>query len=153
LRLLGWIYSIINASKKKEAWPTHVQPLDWIPVDALAEGIATVVNSPRNESRMQVDNMVHPNPAPWSLLLATLRARSGFNVRELSLPHWLELFEPQKMKVFNFLEVGGHGREYDMVYENGNASKLLPSLPPITMGLLERWLKGWDMELNQMTKL
>jgi hypothetical protein len=57
------------------------------------------------------------------------------------------------MKVFNFLEVGGHGREYDMVYENGNASKLLPSLPPITMGLLERWLKGWDMELNQMTKL
>jgi hypothetical protein len=146
LRLLGWIYSIINASKKKEAWPTHVQPLDWIPADALAEGIATVVNSPRNESRMQVDNMVHPNPAPWSLLLATLRARFG-------LPHWLVLFEPQKMKVFNFLEVGGHGREYDIVYENGNALKLLPSLAPIAMDQLEHQLKGWNLQSNRTVKL
>jgi thioester reductase-like protein len=149
----GWIYSIINASKKKEAWPTHVQPLDWIPVDALAEGIATIVNSPRNENRMQVYNMVHPNPASWSLLLATLRVRFGMRVAEISLPRWLELFEPEGMKLFNFLKVGGRGREYDMVYENGNALKVLPSLAPITMDQLEQWLTGWDLELNRTAKL
>jgi thioester reductase-like protein len=143
----GWIYSIINASKKKEAWPTHVQPLDWIPVDALAEGIATITTSQQCEKRMlQVYNMVHPNPAPWSLLSATLRMRFGLRFRELSLPHWLELFEPKRMKLFEFLQVGGHGREYDMVYENENALKVLPSIAPITMDQLERWLTGWNLQ-------
>jgi thioester reductase-like protein len=149
----GWIYSIINASKKKEAWPTHVQPLDWIPVDALAEGIATIVSSQQNENRIQVYNMVHPNPAPWSLLLATLRVKFGLRVIELSLPRWLELFEPQRMKLFDFLKVGGYGREYDMAYENGNARKVLPYLAPITMEQLEYWLTGWNLQLNRMTKL
>jgi thioester reductase-like protein len=149
----GWIYSIINASNKKKAWPAHVQPLDWIPVDALAEGIATVVNNPRNENRMQVYNMVHPNPAPWSLLLATLRTRLDMRVEEVSLPRWLALFEPQRMKLFNFLKVGGHGREYNMEYENGNALKVLPSLAPITMDQLEHWLTGWNLQWNRIAKL
>jgi thioester reductase-like protein len=150
----GWIYLIINASKKQEAWPTHVQPLDWIPVDSLAKGIAMIVNSQRRKKRLQVYNMVHPHPAPWSLLLATLRVRFGLRARELSLPQWLKLFEPPSMKLFDFFKAGGHGREYSMVFERGNASEVLPSLVPITMDQLEHWLTGWDLRLNdRMSRL
>jgi thioester reductase-like protein len=150
----GWIYSIIDASKKKKVWPTHVQPLDWIPVDALADGIATIVSSKRDRNNMQVYNMVNPKPAPWSLLLATLRVRFGFHLEELSLPQWLESFDPHRMKLFHFLNCAGHGREYDMVFENKNASKVLPSLSPITMDVLDRWLTGWDLQpVDQKSKL
>jgi thioester reductase-like protein len=145
----GWIYSIISASRKSKHWPTHVQPLDWIPVDALAKGIATIVSSQRSNKEIQVYNMVHPKPAPWSLLLATLQDRFGLVAREVGLPQWLDLFDPETMKLFNFLRVGGCGREYDMVFDNENAAKVLPGLAPITMEQLEYWLMGWGLGLEE----
>lgn len=81
----GWLYSIIKASAKLGYWPAHVQPLDWIPVDALAKGIANIMQRKPDIRAVQVLNMVHPQPAPWNLLFTTLKSRFGLRAKEVSL--------------------------------------------------------------------
>jgi thioester reductase-like protein len=141
----GWIYSIIKESKKKGYWPAHVQPIDWIPVDALAAGIATTTIGQWRGKAATVYNMVHPTPVPWSLLLTTLRDRYSLEVHEVGLPQWLALFKPENLKLFNFLKTAGSGREFDMVFEMDNASKVLPNVGQITVDQLELWLAGWGL--------
>jgi hypothetical protein len=89
--------------------------------------------------------MVHPKPASWSLLLATLRERFGLEVQESSLPEWLALFKSRELKLLHFMQGFGVGREHDMAYENQNALTVLPSLDAITKDQLAVWLSGWNL--------
>ncbi|KAH3956017.1 hypothetical protein HBH98_255270 [Parastagonospora nodorum] len=141
----GWIYSIIKESIEKGYWPSHVQPVDWIPVDALADGIATTTICQWSGKHLSVYNMVHPEPAPWSLLLETLRDRYGLEIKEVGLPEWLALFEAQDLKLFNFIKVMGNGRESDFALETANASTMLPVISKITVDQLDMWLEGWGL--------
>lgn len=145
----GWLYAIINASRRERIWPKQVQMLDWIPVDVLAQGMATIISRQRSHNKIEVYNMVHPRPVSWNLLLETLRQRFGLQAREVSLPKWLEAFDRQKMKLFEFLEMAGSGRESDMAFEMDNARQVLPSVEPISMDQLEDWLSGWDLKLRK----
>jgi hypothetical protein len=122
--------------------------LDWIPVDALAEGVARVVYQESRAKDVQVLNMMHPQPAPWRLLFATLQSRFGLRAEEVSLPEWLDALEPGALKLDTFLRAAGSGREYDMAVERGNASALLPEVAPITEGQLVAWIRGWDLQLR-----
>lgn len=140
----GWILSIITASKKVGYWPTHVQPLDWIPVDSLAKGITTVVNGPRAQG-IQIYNMVHPNPASWDLLRETLQKNFGLNLISISLPDWLDLFRPESFRLYDFLREARIGREFDMVFNTTNACRVLPSVANITMNELTAWLRSWEL--------
>ncbi|RYN86373.1 hypothetical protein AA0119_g12956 [Alternaria tenuissima] len=144
----GWLFSIIKASARTGYWPAHVQPLDWIPVDALAEGVARVVYQESRAKDVQVLNMMHPQPAPWRLLFATLQSRFGLRAEEVSLPEWLDALEPGALKLDTFLRAAGSGKEYDMAVERGNASALLPEVAPITEGQLVAWIRGWDLQLR-----
>ena len=123
--------------------------LDWIPVDVLAQGMATIVSRPRSCNKVEVYNMVHPQPGSWNLLLQTLQQRFGLQAREVSLPEWLEAFDRRDMKLFEFLEIGGPGREFDMAFETDNARRVLPNVEPISMNQLENWLSGWDLKLRE----
>jgi thioester reductase-like protein len=144
----GWLFSIIKASAKIGYWPAHVQPLDWIPVDTLAEGVARVVCGESRAKDVQVLNMMHPQPAPWRLLFATLQSRFGLRAEEVSLPEWLDALEPGALKLDAFLRAAGRGREYDMAVEKGDASALLPEVAPITEDQLVAWIRGWDLKLG-----
>jgi thioester reductase-like protein len=149
----GWILAIIKASQRTGFWPSHVIPLDWIPVDTLAGAIGSVVsiqhgNDGENDKtrQLQVYNMVHPHPAPWNLLFATLKERFGFAATEVGLMEWLDLFDPDSFKLYNFLREMEHGREYDLSFDTENASKFLPTLSIISMHQLADWLKGWSLD-------
>ncbi|KAH7060984.1 hypothetical protein BKA63DRAFT_528313 [Paraphoma chrysanthemicola] len=144
----GWLYSIILASSKQGVFPTHMQPLDWIPVDILADGIANITMR-RPNSSVEVFNALHPNPASWSLFYKTLCSHFGLQAEEESLPGWLDLFDPTSMKLHGFLSTWGRGREYNMVFDKQRASEVLPPVPPITEDLLVRWLAGWKLTLGE----
>jgi thioester reductase-like protein len=150
----GWLYSVMMASKRLGTFPTHVVPLDWIPVDLLAEGIASSTLRRPRFSEVEVFNALHPNAASWSLLCRTLRSSFGLQAEEESMPEWLARLDPNRMKVHGFLSAFGNGREYDMNFRNQNALEVLPSVPVITEELLSRWLANWKLTLgNSNAKL
>lgn len=145
----GWVYLIIKASEKVGYWPAHVQSLDWIPVDALADGIARITRTRPSDQAMQVFNMVHPQPVPWRLLFTTLEGRFGLRAKEVSLPEWLDKL-PETLKLYDFLRAAGQGRENNMTFRNESALQVLPELAPLTEDQLAAWLKGWDLNLGSL---
>tara|TARA_R110002003_G_scaffold1007_2_gene22055 strand:- start:1282 stop:2103 length:822 start_codon:yes stop_codon:yes gene_type:complete len=118
----GWLYAIITASIRLKAFPMQVQPLDWIPVDTLAGGIANVIMHPRNASDVEVFNMLHPDAAPWSLLHKILRTRFGLQGKEESLPDWLDRLDPTRIETAWFLERNRkrEGAQYDFQERKGS---------------------------------
>ncbi|KAH8701427.1 hypothetical protein GQ44DRAFT_732919 [Phaeosphaeriaceae sp. PMI808] len=149
----GWIYTIIMTSKKTKRFPMHVHPVDWIPVDNLADGIANATKRCPVPRSPVVFNMVHPKPASWALLYNTLRCRFGLIADATSLPQWLDILDPEKTKLYAFLKAGGYGRESNMSFATENASAVLPSVEPITGHLLETWLQGWGVGNEGKSKL
>jgi thioester reductase-like protein len=143
----GWIYSIIRGSKKIGWFPAHVEPLDWIPVDALAEGIA---NSTKRYPTPDVEvfNMVHPHPAPWNILYETVHHRFGLDVKTTSLPDWLRRMGAAKFRLYGFLSTFGDGREDNLAFCNDRALEVLPVVPSIDEQQLGEWMDGWGMKLN-----
>jgi thioester reductase-like protein len=146
----GWLYSVIRSSSKGKVFPKHVQPLDWIPVDSFADGIANISMRPSNLSTVDVFNAVHPKPASWDLLCKTLKSSFGLHAEEKSLPKWLDRFDPTRMKLHGFLSALENGREYSMSFENQNALEVLPPVPDITTDLLSGWLGGWGLTLGDL---
>jgi thioester reductase-like protein len=67
----GWLYVIIKTSKQLGYWPTYVNALDWIPVDALAEGITNITTTQPNDEAIQVYNMVASTRYEYYYLLLT----------------------------------------------------------------------------------
>jgi thioester reductase-like protein len=143
----GWLKFFIEGSKSVGYWPRHVQPVDWIPVDALAESIATLTSTEPPEL-LRVYNVVHPNPASWDLFYTLLRDKFGLQAEEVTLPEWLNMFRPEKMKLHRFLSAAGNGREFDMQFETANAEHVLSDPVIISLELLERWMGGWNLKLG-----
>ena len=151
----GWLYVIFKTAQKLGYWPVRMNAVDWIPADALAEGIANVTSStPRSDSRtdtVKVYNMMHPRPAPWALLQRVLVERFGLEVRECSLPQWLGMLDPQNFKMHAFLMEGREGREGEaLVFHNDNALGMLPEVESVTEELVEKWLRGWGLKLGEV---
>lgn len=142
----GWLYSIIRSSIKSGVFPKHLQPLDWIPVDALAQGIANCTKQTSTRDSLQVYNMVHPNPADWSLFHETLQTKFGISAEAIALRDWLVGIDQGDLKIHGFLSTQGKGRERSMSYENARALEVLPPIDPINIDLLARWLRGWGLE-------
>ncbi|KAF2818225.1 NAD(P)-binding protein [Ophiobolus disseminans] len=128
-----------------------VPPLDWIPVDILAEGIANITMRPPNGLGVDVFNALHPNAAQWALLYQTLQTRFGLSSTEESLPEWLDRFDPTYMKLHGFLSAAGNGREHNMTFKNQKALEVLPLVPEITEDLLARWLTDWSLTADVLS--
>jgi thioester reductase-like protein len=145
----GWLYVIIKTSDELGYWPTHVMAIDWIPVDALAEGITNITTAEASDNAVQVYNMVHPHAARWSLLTKTLRSRFGFSAQEISLPEWLDMVDPQKFKMYAFLRAAGEGREHTLKYKQYNALEILPNVEVIEEEQLGTWMDGWQLKFEK----
>ncbi|KAL6164262.1 hypothetical protein ACJQWK_09930 [Exserohilum turcicum] len=142
----GWLYSIIRTSVKIGVFPKHVQPLDWIPVDILAQGIANCLKRAFTSHGLQVFNMVHPHPASWNLLHEVLHTRFGIPAQSVDMPDWLGKMNQDDLKIHKFMSTQGCGRETSMTYENARAKEILPSISTITVDLLATWLRGWEIQ-------
>src|SRR5689334_22224571 len=128
----------------------HVQSLDWIPVDAIADEVANIVWSRPDYKAVQVFNIVHPGPVPWRLLFSTLQGKFGLKAELVSLPEWLTRLGAGRIKLYDFLRAMGSGREYDMFIQSGKALEVLPEVVPITEDLLATWLKGWELQCDDL---
>jgi thioester reductase-like protein len=148
----GSLYVVIKTSQKLGMWPTRVNALDWIPVDALAKGIAEITANDPSRCSLRVYNMLHPEPAPWALLYKTLRDGFGLNAKEVSLPVWLDSLTPETFKMHAFYRRAGVGREQaGMAFQNQNAVRLLPKVESITEPQLRMWLQGWNLALEKVS--
>jgi thioester reductase-like protein len=156
LGLLSWpiqgsLYVVIRTSQRLGIWPTQVNALDWIPVDALAKGIAAITDTDPASHTLRVYNMMHPDPAPWALLYRTLKNRFGLSAREVSLPAWLDSLNPETFKMHAFYRKAGMGREQaSMTFHNQNALCLLPRIERITEQMMTSWLQGWNLQLDKV---
>jgi nucleoside-diphosphate-sugar epimerase len=139
----GWFYSDIKSSAKLGAFPKHLQPLDSIPVDTLAQRIANCTKRPSTPDGLQVSNIVHPRPSSWSLMHEVLRTRFGIQAEAVDLSNWLERVEQGRLRLHGFLSTQGNRREMNMSYENTRALEVLPPVRPIHADLLVTWLRGW----------
>jgi thioester reductase-like protein len=137
-----WLYPVIQSSAKLGAFPKHLQPLDWIPVDMLAQGIANCTKRPSTPDGLQVFHMVHPRPSTWSLLHEVLRIRFNIQAEAVDLPNWLQRVDQGRLRLHGFMSTQGNGREMNMSYENARALEVLPPISPIDAGLLATWLRG-----------
>jgi thioester reductase-like protein len=144
----GWLCSIIMASKRLKVFPTHVTPLDWIPVDILADGIANSTLRCPSSLDVEVFNAVHPRAVSWSLFYRTLQSRFGFQAVEEHLQAWLDRFDHTGMNLHGFLSAMEGGREFNMAFHNRKALEVLPQVPQITEDLLATWLSGWNLRLG-----
>lgn len=115
-------------------------------MDALAQGIANCTKQTSTRDSLQVYNMVHPNPADWSLFHETLQTKFGISAEAIALRDWLVGIDQGDLKIHGFLSTQGKGRERSMSYENARALEVLPPIDPINIDLLARWLRGWGLE-------
>lgn len=147
----GWLWVTFKTSQQLGCWPVHMNAVDWIPVDALAEGITNItLSQPSNNDVTKVYNMMHPNPAPWVLLHNVLTEKFGLAVKGVTLPQWLGLLDPKVFKMHGFMAAAGEGREQEaMVFHNKNALEMLPKVENLTAKQIEVWLKGWRLRLGE----
>jgi thioester reductase-like protein len=141
----SWLCAIMETSQRTGTFPKHVQRLDWIPVDQLADAIANTTMRPRVSWQVEVFNLVHPEAAPWRLFLETLQCLLGLEAREVDFQDWLDCFGPSRMPLYSFFSASKGGRELNMAFEGTRAQEVLPELPAITQDLLETWIRDWDV--------
>ena len=147
----GSLYVVIKTSQRLGTWPTYVNALDWIPVDALARGIAEITATDSSSHALRVYNMLHPDPAPWDLLYRTLKNRFGLCAKKVSLPAWLDSLTPETFKMHAFYRRAGVGREVaSIAFHNQNALSALPEIERITEQQLGMWLQGWNLALEKI---
>ena len=154
-----WLSSLIKASKSIAMMPDNVAPLDWLPVDKLAQIVCDIVLSKPTRTSTLVHNLVHPSPSPWSLLLETLYDSFGIVAKTVPLAAWvreLRLAEkhaatnlPSKpalklLDLFDSLGDGIGGLRYDTEFSI-TTSKTMAGLKPMTKDLLRDLLKQWQL--------
>lgn len=152
----GWLLAIVRTSKALGALPTHVAPVDWIPVDALAKQVSDVVAHASTTVGYHIFNMVHPDVASWDMFLDTLLNRFSINSKKISLPEWLERLEEKArmdsadqkkyiaLRFSDFLRSMGDGRE-DMRSRCENVANVSRMhMAPLTEDLLAEWLEWWE---------
>jgi thioester reductase-like protein len=151
----GWLIALAKTSKALGALPTHVSPVDWVPVDVLGKQIAVVAAHEGSKDGYRVFNLVHPDVQPWSLFLDTVAKRFGLDVERVSLPKWLDRLEEMErkdvagpgkfvaLKFVDFLRSLGEGMD-DMRIVSQNIGEMAEvEMEPLTGELMAGWLEGW----------
>ncbi|KAI0813826.1 hypothetical protein GGR55DRAFT_702803 [Xylaria sp. FL0064] len=151
----AWISSIVRTSKTIRCLPSQVAPIDWIPVDTLAQMLHSFAVSPEPRS-LQFYNICHPQPQSWDTFSHVLQKKLGTQ-DVVQLQDWVKLLkniadrgsiDMEKMpafKLLNYYETLGNGMEgarYATDQAFGHAKYPVPDL---SESLLERWLDGWSI--------
>lgn len=152
-----WLLSIIKTSKALGIAPTHVALLDWMPVDRFADAVSHVVqHSDPGSSDIQVFNLTHPLPAPWSFVMQTLKEGFNIDAKLVKLPDWAKRVEEAwikgsrdisdipAVKFLDFFKSLGEGRE-EMQCETSYGQRIPKiEVEPITAERLAAWFGQWD---------
>lgn len=152
-----WVPSLIKTSKSLGLIPRDLPPVDWIPINHLAEIILELAYSDsKSEENEKVYNLVNPRPAPWVSLLNTIRGHLGPSIVNVPFTTWLTALEGmqglQDVSLIPALKLLGFFRELEMERKTVRfemkrvlkTSKSLAQIEPVNSGWMGIWLEQWN---------
>ncbi|KAL2043853.1 hypothetical protein N7G274_003373 [Stereocaulon virgatum] len=152
-----WFPSLIKTSKSLGLLPANIPPLDWIPVNRMADIILELAFSDRKSGdNEKIYNLVNPRPTSWASVLNTVRVHLGPQTEIVPFSIWLTTLKGKKslenlssmpaLKILDFFE-GLENEKSAMKYEMKHAletSKSMARLDSINSGWVDVWLKKWN---------
>lgn len=161
-----WIPSLITTSKSLGLIPDVHIPIDWIPIDELAQitmeialeesPAANAIDERAADDPLRIYNCVNPRPSSWTALTSVL-SRFLPGARVVPLKEWvdvLETYEPSEkhlrdmpaLKLMAFFQAlvkyqqSGANPAF-AVNNTMQASNTMATLPAIDEPLLEQWIE------------
>ncbi|KAL8788694.1 MAG: hypothetical protein Q9195_007195, partial [Heterodermia aff. obscurata] len=138
-----WLPALLKTSRSLGMVPRDLPPINWIPVDRLADIVGEIIDADYGSNDFRVYNIVNPNTVPWEAMLAVfLEACAGGRV--VGLGEWLaelegmgvdalgprELAERPALKILPALREVKAAEGYDTARSVG-ASASLTELGPV----------------------
>ncbi|KAI1171367.1 hypothetical protein F4777DRAFT_565810 [Nemania sp. FL0916] len=109
----GWIAAIARTAKAIGRIPADGPPVDWLPVDTIAELLRREVGREVDETKeIRFLNALHPQPLPWKLFVQVLQKSLGVDLT-ISIRSWTR-------------DVRVLGR---ITNNDGSSTTILPALP------------------------
>jgi hypothetical protein len=128
--------------------PFDLEPVDWIPVNKIAPGIAEIVShdiATQATSTMQVYNIVNSTPVSWLELLPTVQGTISSQFRIVPFEEWIKELKLRNvedlaaekypaLKILDYfqerLDAAGQGKT--IIADNmRNSSPALSHMPPV----------------------
>ncbi|KAJ9237119.1 putative nonribosomal peptide synthetase [Paecilomyces variotii] len=156
-----WLPTLIATSKTLGKLPRNLgnMPIDWIPVDTLAQITLELVATRRNtqaDHRCAVFHLVNPSAASWTSLIAPVQKH--YAVEAVDPSEWINDLEKIEhpsdddvarlpaLKLLDFYRSLFHNQAMSApmdVRKTIEASATMKSLGPIGPQLMDNWLKQW----------
>ena len=168
-----WMPAMVRTSKALGCVPDRIMPVDWIPVDVLAEIILEICcgggkrgreeeeEEEEEEGGLGVFNLVNPNVVDWGSLVPAVTAFYP-DVKPVSMGEWVERLaetddeDPGEvaakpaLKILDWFAQQGASLEgtkkafgYDT--EHGRrVSETMKGLPAVSQEWMKRWLQQWS---------
>lgn len=152
-----WVPSLIKTSKSLGLLPRELPPVDWIPINHLAEIILELACSDfKSEEDEKVYNLVNPRSASWVALLNTIQEHLGPKIEIAPFTNWLTALKGMQglqdistmpaLKLLGFFQ----GLEMDrktVKFETKRAletSKSLAQIESVNSRWMSIWLEQWN---------
>jgi thioester reductase-like protein len=155
-----FVPGVIRTSRSMSIVPDELLPVDWIPIDKVADIIIELMehdlnlgNSHRN-NQLSVYNIVNPRVMKWSDILKPVVQYAGPEANVVSLHEWcqrlkasdrmslVEVEEKPSLKTMGFLDFVASSGAFKgcATYKSEQASPTMASLEPISAEMLHRWI-------------
>jgi len=157
-----WLPCLIKSSLELGVIPASLPPIDWIPVDVLAEIMVEIVHSRIEATSEENFNLVNPKVVDWFTLLGSIQDRCGGRLKVAPFHEWVEELKKvdandvvkakniPAVKIIDFFEGLASAKMMESLRfrtENGRReSKTMRKLTAVQKEWMEVWLDQWDFQ-------
>lgn len=135
--------------------------IDWVPVDVAASTMTDILlsDTPENETRYAVHNIVNPHAVKWEELVSMIQASTTHKLEEIDMKEWVRCLNLQAenkyspdelpgLRLLQFFEQMANENGESKVFETAKTlevSRSLRDLGPFCGEWLELSLKAWGL--------
>lgn len=153
------IFALVQASKTMLMAPNDLPPIDWIPVNDLADIVTDLlIHDLRASTKLSTYNLVNPTQSPWTMFVKSLQKRMP-DVQSVSMQDWVKALEKLAMsttgdasqqipalKLLDYFRSLAQESAKAPTYETHTAvanSKSMKELGAINESIMDGWLGQW----------
>lgn len=165
-----WFPAMLKSSRMLGAVPVGLgcmDGVDWVGVDICAGVVIDILHSTFDsfeedkEGGAKVFNLVNPSTVKFGDLVLAIKKRLGAGVEVVSFGTWVQALEEldredeevlerypalKILAFFQSLGTTGAAEGLGFVTERGlKASQTMRDMGPITVEMMEKWMRGWGM--------
>lgn len=160
-----WISALVRTARALGCVPSHVTPLDWVPVDTVASMVHDFVllpllpsGSSGSDGRDLVEffHIYPPQPQSWEVLASVLHERYGITetapfqewvrrLRDVKDPRAEDVARMPALKMLDYYEALGDGMEAATVATVRAERVSGVRIPEVGRDVLSSWLTGWGL--------